>query len=121
MRRFADANGAASRVLAQVVRRQGSFASTILESRSKTAPQSRQTVANLKAALEASGRGFDVIVDITRFHVRMNDHLDTFAATMHEIFPRPPFRIWTAVGVVKLADPDLLFEIKAIASLASSK
>ncbi|SNZ19169.1 Enamine deaminase RidA, house cleaning of reactive enamine intermediates, YjgF/YER057c/UK114 family [Cohaesibacter gelatinilyticus] len=79
--------------------------------------QFRQAFANLGGVLEAAGCDFDDIVDITSFHVDMYTHFDVFAAVKQEIFPSRPFPNWTAIGVVNLADPDLLLEIKAIAKL----
>ncbi|MDF1670208.1 MAG: RidA family protein [Roseovarius sp.] len=73
---------------------------------------------NLAGVLKAAGCGFGDIVDITTFHVDMYDHFNTFAAAKQSVFPNPPFPNWTAVGVVNLADPDLLLEIKTIARLA---
>lgn len=73
--------------------------------------------ANLSDVLSAAGCGFDDIVDVTTFHVSMYDHFDAFAAAKQAAFPNPPFPNWTAVGVVNLADPNLLLEIKVIAKL----
>lgn len=82
------------------------------------ASQFRLAFTNLGSVLEAAGCGFDDIVDITTFHVEMYEHFDAFAAAKQNVFQHPPFPNWTAVGVVNLADPDLLLEIKAIAKLA---
>lgn len=79
--------------------------------------QFRKAFANLESVLEAAGIGFDDIVDITTFYVDMYRHFEAFAAAKQEAFPNPPFPNWTAVGVVNLADPDLIFEIKVIARL----
>ncbi|MEO9969189.1 MAG: RidA family protein [Hyphomonadaceae bacterium] len=76
-----------------------------------------QAFANLSDILSAAGCSFDDIVDVTTFHVGMYDHFDAFAAAKQAAFPQPPFPNWTAVGVVNLADPNLLLEIKVIAKL----
>jgi enamine deaminase RidA (YjgF/YER057c/UK114 family) len=76
-----------------------------------------QAFANLRDVLSAAGCGFDDIVDVTTFHVGMYDHFDAFSSVKHAAFPKPPFPNWTAVGVVNLADPNLLLEIKVIAKL----
>ena len=73
--------------------------------------------ANLGAVLEAAGCGFDNVVDVTSFHVDMFDHFDQFAAAKQRVFDVEPFPNWTAIGVVNLADPDLLLEIKVTAKL----
>jgi len=82
------------------------------------ATQFDQAFANLDAVLSAAGCSYDDIVDITTFHVNMYEHFETFAAAKQKIFPNAPFPNWTAVGVVDLADPGLLLEIKVTASLA---
>lgn len=73
--------------------------------------------ANLGGVLDAAGCGYDDIVDVMTFHVDMYDHFDAFAAAKQNVFSNSPFPNWTAVGVVNLADPDLLLEIKVIAKL----
>lgn len=82
------------------------------------AAQFQLAFANLSGVLEAAGCGFDDIVDVTTFHVNMHDHFEAFAAAKQNVFSSPPFPNWTAIGVVSLADPDLLLEIKVIAKLA---
>lgn len=82
------------------------------------ASQFQAAFTNLGSVLEAAGCGFDDIVDVTSFHVDMYDHFDKFADAKQSVFPSPPFPNWTAIGVVNLADPELLLEIKAIARLA---
>lgn len=81
------------------------------------AKQFARAFDNLGKVLEAAGLDFSRIVDITSFHVDMYDHFDCFAAAKQKVFPAPPYPNWTAVGVVNLADPALLLEIKATARL----
>ena len=73
---------------------------------------------SLQDVLNAGGCGFDDVVDITTFHVDMYEHFKAFTAAKQKAFPKPPFPNWTAVGVVNLADPDLLLEIKVTARAA---
>ncbi len=82
------------------------------------AAQFEQAFANLKDVLAAAECTLDDIVDITSFHVDMYDHFEAFASAKQRAFPKPPFPNWTAIGVVNLADPGLLLEIKAIAKLS---
>lgn len=77
--------------------------------------QFAQAFENLRQVLEAAGCSFDDIVDVTSFHLDMFTHFDAFAAAKQRAFPEPPFPNWTAIGVVALADPDLLVEIKVVA------
>ncbi len=81
------------------------------------AAQFERAFANLSEVLAAADCCTDDIVDITTFHVNMYDHFDSFSAAKQIAFPNPPFPNWTAVGVVNLADPELLLEIKAVAKL----
>ncbi len=83
-----------------------------------TADQFNQAFKNLGDVLAAAGAGFHDLVDVTTFHVDMYAHFDLFAAAKQKIFPTAPFPNWTAVGVVNLADPALLLEIKATARVA---
>ncbi|MEM6712722.1 MAG: RidA family protein [Pseudomonadota bacterium] len=80
--------------------------------------QFAQAFANLRDVLAAADCSMDDIVDVTTFHLNMYDHFEAFAAVKQSVFPDPPFPNWTAVGVVNLADPDLLLEVKAIAKLS---
>ena len=86
---------------------------------SPASAQFDQAFENLRKVLHAANCTFDDIVDVTSFHVDMFDHFDAFAAAKEKAFPDRPYPNWTAVGVVNLADPALLAEIKVIAKLNS--
>lgn len=77
--------------------------------------QVRRAFANLEATLAAGGCGFDDIVDVTSFHTDPENQFGTIMTVKNEIFPRPPYPNWTAVGVTWLAGFD--FEIKVIARI----
>ena len=77
--------------------------------------QVRLAFANLAATLEAGGCGFDDIVDVTTFHTDPEHQFDTVMTVKGEVFARPPYPNWTAVGVNWLAGFD--FEIKGIARI----
>ena len=81
------------------------------------AAQFAQVFENLASVLKAAGCGYDDIVDVTSFHVDMYTHFDAVAEAKQRVFPDPPFPNWTAVGVVTLADPALLLEVKVVARL----
>ena len=81
------------------------------------AEQFNRAFANLGSVLEAAGCSFDDVVDVTSFHVNMFDHFEAFAAAKQQVFHTAPYPNWTALGVVNLADPDLLLEIKVTARL----
>jgi enamine deaminase RidA (YjgF/YER057c/UK114 family) len=70
---------------------------------------------NLQATLKAAGCTFDDLVDVTTFHTDPENQFGTIMAIKNEIFSKPPFPNWTAIGVNWLAGFD--FEIKVIARI----
>jgi enamine deaminase RidA (YjgF/YER057c/UK114 family) len=79
--------------------------------------QVRLAFENLKATLDAAGCKLDDIVDITTFHTDPERQFPTIMAIKQEIFGKPPYPNWTAIGVTWLAGFD--FEIKVIARTPS--
>ncbi|EKE79039.1 RidA family protein [Oceanibaculum indicum] len=79
------------------------------------AAQVRLAFANLEATLAAAGCTFRDIVDVTTFHTDPEHQFETIMTVKNEIFPRPPYPNWTAIGVNWLAGFD--FEIKVIARI----
>ncbi len=77
--------------------------------------QVRLAFANLQATLAAAGCGLADIVDVTTFHTDPERQFETIMAVKADIFPRPPYPNWTAVGVTWLAGFD--FEIKVVARI----
>ncbi|WP_028922223.1 RidA family protein [Pseudonocardia acaciae] len=80
--------------------------------------QTRQVCENLKAAAEAAGGSLD---DICRLDVYVRN-MEEFAA-IHEVraeYFAPPLPASTMVEVTKLAAPEYLIEINAIAVLDAS-
>jgi 2-iminobutanoate/2-iminopropanoate deaminase len=75
--------------------------------------QTRQVCENLKAAIEAAG---GTMADICRVdvYVRNMEHFERIHKVRREYFPAPP-PASTMVEVTKLASPDYLIEISAIA------
>jgi 2-iminobutanoate/2-iminopropanoate deaminase len=76
------------------------------------ASQTRQTIANLKAILEAGGSSLDKLVKTTVFlaDLRLFDEMN---AVYRELIPEP--RPGRSTVEAKLARPDLLVEIEGIA------
>jgi reactive intermediate/imine deaminase len=75
--------------------------------------QSTQVFENLKAALAAAGATFDDVTKITVFMTDVSE-LPTFRSVRDQyIKGAPPAS--TLVQVVRLARPDLLIEVEAIA------
>lgn len=77
--------------------------------------QVRSAFANLEATLLAAGCSFADLVDVTSFHTDPENQFGTIMKVKAEIFPKPPFPNWTAIGVNWLAGFD--FEIKVIARI----
>lgn len=69
----------------------------------------------LGTILEHEGLGFENLVELVSYHVRIEDQLDAFRA-VKERFITKDFPAWTILGVASLARPNLLIEIKAVAA-----
>ena len=78
--------------------------------------QATQCFENLKAALAAVGGSFEHVVKVTNFFVDMA-HLQTFFEVRDRYVNTNAPPASTAIQVVKLARPEALFEIEAIAVL----
>jgi enamine deaminase RidA (YjgF/YER057c/UK114 family) len=76
--------------------------------------QAVQSLENLKSALAAAGAGLEHVVKITNYFVDMA-HLPIYREVRDLYFDTKAPPASTAVQVVKLALPDFLFEIEAIA------
>jgi enamine deaminase RidA (YjgF/YER057c/UK114 family) len=78
--------------------------------------QTRQVLANLRAALERAGARLEDVVR-TRIYVRHIEHWETVGREHGEVFAaiRPAS---TLVAVSGLVDPDMLVEIEADACVA---
>ncbi len=81
--------------------------------------QVRLAFTHLEATLRASGCGFDDILDVTSFHTDPEAQFAAVMAVKSEVFPRPPYPNWTAIGVTWLAGFD--FEIKVVARLPAGQ
>jgi enamine deaminase RidA (YjgF/YER057c/UK114 family) len=76
--------------------------------------QAMQAFANLKAALASVGTEFSHVVKITNYFTDMA-HLPIFFEVRDKFVNTKAPPASTAVQIVKLARPDALFEIEAIA------
>jgi enamine deaminase RidA (YjgF/YER057c/UK114 family) len=79
--------------------------------------QVRLAFENLKATLGAAGCTFDDLVDVTSFHTDPENQFATIMTVKQQVFSKPPYPNWTAIGVNWLAGFD--FEIKVIARIPS--
>ncbi len=78
--------------------------------------QTRQVFENIKKCLEAVGASFDNVVKINVYLTDIDKQLAAVGKVRQEYFVSEPVPS-TTVGVSRLADPDALVEIEAIAIL----
>jgi enamine deaminase RidA (YjgF/YER057c/UK114 family) len=84
-------------------------------------PEQQFTAAfeGVKAILDEAGLGFADVVEVTTFHVGLMQHIGTFMRVKDRYLPEP-FPAWTAIGVVELAVPGGLVEVRATARRRSA-
>ena len=70
----------------------------------------------VKTVLTAAGIGFDQVIEMTTFHVGLQQHLATFMK-VKDRYLQKPYPAWTAIGITELAFPGGIVEIKIIARL----
>jgi len=75
-----------------------------------------QAFENVKSVLAAAKTDFRDVVEMTTFHVGLREHLGTFVK-VKDRYLEAPYPAWTAIGVVELAAPGALVEIRVTARL----
>lgn len=75
-----------------------------------------QAFENVKSVLAAAKVGFRDVVELTTFHVGLLEHIGTFMK-VKDRYLEAPYPAWTAIGVVELAAPGALVEIRVTARL----
>jgi len=75
-----------------------------------------QAFENVKSVLAAAKLDFRDVVELTTFHVGLREHLGTFVK-VKDGYLEAPYPAWTAIGVVELAAPGALVEIRVTARL----
>jgi enamine deaminase RidA (YjgF/YER057c/UK114 family) len=78
--------------------------------------QFAQAFENVKRVLAEAKLDFGDVVELTTFHVAMREHLGTFMK-VKDRYLEAPYPAWTAIGVVELAVPGALVEIRVTARL----
>lgn len=73
----------------------------------------------LGAILAYERLGFEDLVELVSYHVRVDEQLDTFRHIKSR-YITGAFPTWTILGVAALARPSLLVEIKAVAAVRGS-
>ncbi len=77
--------------------------------------QARQAFRNMERVLAEAGGSLDDVVELTSYHLDM-EQMGAVVAAVREAFPHHQ-PAWTAVGVTRLAMPQMQIEIKAVAVL----
>jgi enamine deaminase RidA (YjgF/YER057c/UK114 family) len=77
--------------------------------------QAKFAFERLGAILRHEGLGFEDLVELVSYHVRIGDQLTSFREIKDRYITRD-FPAWTILGIESLARPNLLVEIKAIAA-----
>lgn len=80
--------------------------------------QFTQAFESLQSVLTTAGVTFDNVIEMTTFHVGLQNNLQTFMK-VKDRYMKPPYPSWTAIGITELAFPGGLVEIKVIARLDS--
>lgn len=78
------------------------------------AAQFEQCFENLRTVLAAASCTLADVVDMTTYHVAIDQRWTAFIEVKNRMLPRSTFP-WTAIGVTTLADPAFLLEVKATA------
>ena len=81
--------------------------------------QFRQVFGRIGQILESAGSSMEQIVDMTTYHLDIQEHIDEFLAVKNEVMPN--LSSWTAVGVTELFSPGVLIEVKIIAAVEDGR
>ncbi|MEH6727844.1 MAG: Rid family hydrolase [Hyphomicrobiales bacterium] len=76
--------------------------------------QFHDAFAKLKIYLNEADLGFENIVELTSFHVDLKRHMETFSA-VKDVYIKPPFPAWTAIGVADFIPKNALVEMRIVA------
>lgn len=78
----------------------------------------RAAFENLRRVVEHAGGSLTDVVELTTYHVGLEEQLPTFVAVKKEYFSDPStLPAWTAVGIDSLTTPSYVVEIQATAYL----
>lgn len=80
--------------------------------------QAHQAFTNLKTVLEAAGATMADVVELITFHIDLRGGSVEFGKVKDAFFSSN-YPSWSAVGVMQLAMPELLVEIRAVAVAGS--
>jgi enamine deaminase RidA (YjgF/YER057c/UK114 family) len=78
--------------------------------------QFAQAFDNLGEVLKEAGGNYSDVIEMTTFHVGLNEHLNVFLE-VKDRYIQEPYPAWTAIGITELAYPDGLVEIRVNAKI----
>ena len=70
--------------------------------------QFEQAFLSLGEVLKEAGGDYTNILEMTTFHIGLNEHLKAFMSVKDK-YIEEPYPAWTAIGVSELAFPDALW------------
>lgn len=76
--------------------------------------QIRDAFAKVGTVLAEAGLGWESLVEMTSYHVGLQDHIDTFRVVRAE-HVREPYPAWTAIEVTGLVTPGTIVELRVVA------
>ena len=79
--------------------------------------QFAQAFDNVRAVLEEAGASFAHVVEMTSYHVGLQEHMRSFMQ-VKDRYVAEPYPAWTAIGISELAMAGALVEIRVIARLS---
>ncbi len=78
------------------------------------AEQIRQAFQTVESILAEGGLNFENVVEMTTYHVGIQDHINLFR-TIRDEFIVEPYPAWTAIEVVGLITKEAIVEIRIVA------
>ncbi len=77
--------------------------------------QFRNIFDRILAVLDAAGLDFGAVVEMTSYHIGLQDHLEVFRKVRAD-YVQEPFPAWTAIEVAGFVRPGPVCEIRVIAA-----
>ena len=82
---------------------------------SDPATQFRDAFKTVELYLKEAGLTFNDVVEMTIYHINLQEHLEVFQSVKDE-FVKEPYPAWSAIGVSEFITEGALVEIRVIAS-----
>ena len=82
------------------------------------AVQIEKSFEKVDRTLRAAGVDFSAVVEMTSYHVRLNEHLAAFRA-IRDQYVVPPYPAWTAIEVAGFVTEGAIVELRVIARMGA--